>query len=88
VHRRDTRRTLLRELALIVDAGFFCLPFYFVFATALRSLGAYAIARRRSRFSDFVYILFVLGIILPFQLAIIPLYVAMGHLGSSATTPG
>ena len=136
MHRRYTRLTLLRELALVLAAGFFCLPFYLVFAIALEttaetvktplslpaspqwgnfseawhaagrsglggalvsslvitvssvvglivlgSLGAYAIARRRSRLNDFVYILFVLGIILPFQLAIIPLYVAMGHLG-------
>src|ERR671935_92799 len=48
---------------------------------ALGSLGAYAIARRKGRLSDVVYILFVLGIILPFQLAIIPLFVAMRHLG-------
>jgi raffinose/stachyose/melibiose transport system permease protein len=47
----------------------------------LGSLCAYAIARRRSHLSDLVYILFVLGMILPFQLAIIPLFVAMGHLG-------
>jgi len=143
VHRRYTRGTLLRELALVVAAGFFCLPFYLVFAIALEttaetvktplsfpaspqwgnfsaawnaagrsglgsalvssvvitvssvvglivlgSLGAYAIARRRSRLSDFVYILFVLGIILPFQLAIIPLYVAMGRLGLVGTYAG
>jgi len=47
----------------------------------LGSLCAYTIARCNSRLSDVVYILFVLGIILPFQLAIIPLYVAMRHLG-------
>jgi len=45
------------------------------------SLGAYTIARRKGRLSNLVYILFVLGIILPFQLAIIPLYVGMRHLG-------
>jgi raffinose/stachyose/melibiose transport system permease protein len=47
----------------------------------LGSLCAYAIARRNSRLGNVVYILFVLGIILPFQLAIIPLFVAMRHLG-------
>ena len=47
----------------------------------LGSLCAYTIARRRGRLSNVVYILFVLGIILPFQLAIIPLFVAMRHLG-------
>jgi raffinose/stachyose/melibiose transport system permease protein len=47
----------------------------------LGSLGAYTIARRKGRLSNVVYVLFVLGIILPFQLAIIPLFVAMHHLG-------
>ena len=47
----------------------------------LGSLCAYTIARRRSHLSNVVYILFVLAIILPFQLAIIPLFVGMRHLG-------
>lgn len=47
----------------------------------LGSFGAYTIARRSSRLSDAVYVLFVLGIILPPQLAIIPLFVAMRHVG-------
>ncbi len=136
MHRRYTRGTLLRELALVLAAGFFCVPFYLLIAIALKttaetvktplslpaspqwgnfseawnaggrsglgsalvsslvitvssvcglivlgSLAAYAIARHRTRLSDFVYILFVLGIILPFQLAIVPLLIAMGHLG-------
>src|SRR5947208_10157902 len=54
----------------------------------LGSLGAYTIARRRDRLSNVIYILFVLGIILPFQLAIIPLYVAMHHLGLVGTYVG
>jgi raffinose/stachyose/melibiose transport system permease protein len=133
---RYSRRTLLRELALILGAAAFCVPFYLLVAIALEttaqtyktplslpespqwgnfseawstggqnglgsalvssliitvssvaglivlgSLGAYAIARHNGRLSDAVYILFVLGIILPFQLAIIPLFVAMRHLG-------
>jgi raffinose/stachyose/melibiose transport system permease protein len=133
---RYTRRTLLRELALIAVAGVFCLPFYLVIAISLQttaqtdrtpfafpwpphfdtfsqawstsgqgglargfesslvitvssvaglivlgSLCAYTIARRAGRLGNVVYILFVLGIILPFQLAIVPLYVAMRHLG-------
>jgi raffinose/stachyose/melibiose transport system permease protein len=133
---RYRRRTLLRELALILVAILFCLPFYLLIAIALEttaqtyktplafpwpphwsnfsqawhtggqtglaqslessliitvssvvalivlgSLCAYTIARRKGRLSNVVYILFVLGIILPFQLAIIPLFVAMRHLG-------
>jgi raffinose/stachyose/melibiose transport system permease protein len=48
---------------------------------AIGSLAAYTIARHSGRLSDLVYVTFVLGIILPFQLAIIPLFVAMHDLG-------
>ena len=41
---------------------------------AFGALGAYVLARRRSRLSDGMFQLFLLGIILPFQLALIPLY--------------
>jgi raffinose/stachyose/melibiose transport system permease protein len=133
---RYSRGTLLRELALIVVAAVYCLPFFLLVALALEttaqtyktplsfprpphwgnfseawntggqgglshalqssliitlssvvslivlgSLCAYTIARRTGRLSNLVYVLFVIGIILPFQLAIIPLYVAMRHLG-------
>jgi raffinose/stachyose/melibiose transport system permease protein len=136
VGSRYKRRTMLRELALILVAIVFCLPFYLLIAVALEttsqtyktplsfpwpphfgnfanawstggehglgralessaiitlssvvalialgSLGAYTIARRKGHLSDLAYILFVLGYILPFQLAIIPLFVAMRHLG-------
>jgi len=47
----------------------------------LGSLCAYTIARRTGRLSNGLYILVVVGIILPGQLAIIPLYVGMNHLG-------
>lgn len=47
----------------------------------LGSLCAYVLARRNDRLAGVVYVLFVLGIILPFQLAIIPVYVGMLHLG-------
>jgi raffinose/stachyose/melibiose transport system permease protein len=133
---RYTRRTLFRELALILVAAVFCLPFYLLIALALEtteqtyktplavpwpprfrnfseawgtggrgglghalessliitvssvvilivlgSLCAYAIARRTGRLSNVVYILFVIGITLPFTLATIPLFVAMRHAG-------
>lgn len=41
---------------------------------ALGSLAAFTLARRASRLSYVVYLLFLLGIVLPFQLALIPLY--------------
>lgn len=140
---RYTRRTLLRELALIAVAAVFCVPFYLLIAIALEttaqayrtpfsfpwpphpgnfstawrtggqaglahalessliittssvvclivlgSLCAYTIARRTGRLSNVAYILFVLGIILPFQLAIIPLFIAMRHLGLVGTYAG
>jgi raffinose/stachyose/melibiose transport system permease protein len=44
------------------------------------SLAAYALARRSSRLSTGLYLLYVLGFIIPFQLAIVPLYKAMRTL--------
>jgi raffinose/stachyose/melibiose transport system permease protein len=132
---RYGRGTLVREVALLLVAAVFCLPFYVLIAIALQtsaqvdraplslpdpvrlgnfseawssaqgglghglessliitvasvaalvalgSLCAYTLARRQSRLGDLVYILFVLGIILPAQLAIIPLFIAMRHFG-------
>jgi raffinose/stachyose/melibiose transport system permease protein len=52
------------------------------------SLASYYLARARSRMSYGMYILFLLGIILPFQLALVPLYKVMkdsGLLGSYAS---
>jgi raffinose/stachyose/melibiose transport system permease protein len=45
------------------------------------SLCAYAIARRPSKLSNLLYFLFVLGIVLPFQLGIVPLYVLFRKIG-------
>lgn len=45
------------------------------------SLCAYTIARRKSRLSTSLYFLFVLGIVVPFQLGIVPLYVAFRNAG-------
>jgi raffinose/stachyose/melibiose transport system permease protein len=44
------------------------------------SLAAYALARRQSKLSTGLFLLFVSGLIVPFQLGVIPLYVAMRHL--------
>jgi raffinose/stachyose/melibiose transport system permease protein len=52
------------------------------------SLCAYAIARREGRLSTGLYLLFVLGIIIPFQLGIIPVYVALRELSLGGTYPG
>jgi raffinose/stachyose/melibiose transport system permease protein len=52
------------------------------------SLASYYLARTKSRLSYGMYILFLLGIILPFQLALVPLYRFMkdtGLLGSYAS---
>jgi raffinose/stachyose/melibiose transport system permease protein len=47
---------------------------------AIGSICAYAIARRPGRIGNALYILFVLGIILPFQLGLVPAYVVMRHV--------
>ncbi len=45
------------------------------------SIAAYTIARRPGRLGNAAYLVFVVGIILPFQLAMIPTYVALRALG-------
>jgi raffinose/stachyose/melibiose transport system permease protein len=45
-----------------------------VLLIVIGSLAAYYLARRRSQLSYGLYILFLVGIILPFQLALVPLY--------------
>lgn len=52
------------------------------------ALGGYAIARRQSKLSSGLYFLFVLGIILPFQLAIIPIFVIFRDLHLTGTILG
>ncbi|HEU0163867.1 MAG TPA: carbohydrate ABC transporter permease, partial [Thermomicrobiales bacterium] len=52
------------------------------------SLCAYALARRPGRLSNALYFLFVLGIIIPFQLSVIPLYVAFRQAGLIGTYLG
>lgn len=47
---------------------------------AIGSITAYAIARRPAREATVLYGLFVLAIILPFQLGVVPSYVALRHL--------
>ena len=47
---------------------------------ALGSVCAYTIARRPGRMGAALYLLFVLGIILPFQLGLVPTYAVMQHL--------
>jgi raffinose/stachyose/melibiose transport system permease protein len=55
---------------------------------AIGALCAYAIARRPGRLSAGLYLLFVLGIILPFQLGLVPTYVVLRELGLVGTYVG
>lgn len=62
-----------------------------VVVLALVAIGApagYAIARRRSRLSSVMFGLFALGLILPVQLATIPLFSFMVRAGLAGTRPG
>jgi raffinose/stachyose/melibiose transport system permease protein len=47
----------------------------------LGSLAAYVIARRGGRLGTTLYLVFLMGIIVPWELGLVPLYVAMRHLG-------
>jgi raffinose/stachyose/melibiose transport system permease protein len=49
---------------------------------------AYAIARREGRLGTGLYLLFLIGIIIPFQLGVIPVYSALRATGLTGTYPG
>jgi raffinose/stachyose/melibiose transport system permease protein len=55
---------------------------------ALGSICAYVIARRGGRLGAGLYGLFVVGIILPFQLGIVPVYAVLRELNLAGTYPG
>jgi raffinose/stachyose/melibiose transport system permease protein len=59
-----------------------------VLLVALGSLCAYTIARRAGAMSTTLYLLFVIGIILPFQLGLVPTYAALRELGLVGTYLG
>lgn len=52
------------------------------------SLSAYAIARQPGKLGTGLYLLFALGIVVPFQLGIVPTYVAMQHIGLGSSYVG
>jgi raffinose/stachyose/melibiose transport system permease protein len=58
------------------------------FLIVIGSFCAYAIARTTSRLGTVLYIAFVMGIVLPPQLAVVPLFVVMRNLGLVGTYPG
>jgi raffinose/stachyose/melibiose transport system permease protein len=68
--------------SLVVTAGSVTL------LVAVGSLCGYVLARSQSRLSYGLYLLFVAGIIVPFQLGIIPIYVALRHLNLIGTYLG
>ncbi|GHF34750.1 raffinose/stachyose/melibiose transport system permease protein [Amycolatopsis bartoniae] len=59
-----------------------------VVIVVLASLGAYAIARHAGRLSNGLYVTFVIGIVLPYQLGLIPAFVALRELGLVGTYLG
>lgn len=59
-----------------------------VILIVLGSLAAYFLARTASRLSYSLYILFLVGIILPFQLGMIPLYQLVNDMGLLGTYQG
>lgn len=55
---------------------------------AVGSISAYVIARQRVRLSNALYLAFVLGIILPAQLGIVPIYVGLRQVSLLGTHAG
>ena len=55
---------------------------------AIGSVTAYVITRQGPRLSNALYLTFILGILLPTQLGIVPIYVALRHVGLLGTFGG
>ena len=55
---------------------------------AVGSISAYVVARQRARLGGALYLAFVMGIILPAQLGIVPIYVALRQVGLLGTHGG
>lgn len=55
---------------------------------ALGSIAAYTITRIPGRLSNALYLMFLVGIILPFQLGMVPIYAVMRHAGLLGTQLG
>jgi raffinose/stachyose/melibiose transport system permease protein len=84
VFQAPGQRNILLAMAnsAIITAG------TLVLLVGLGSIAAYTIGRRTSRMGTIAYGLFVLGIILPFQLGLIPAYVGLRSLGLVGTQFG
>lgn len=54
----------------------------------LASLGAYTIARHATRLNNGLYVMFVIGIVMPYQLGLIPAFVALREMGLVGTYIG
>lgn len=54
----------------------------------LGGLCSYTLARRTSKLSTVLYVTFVIGLVMPYQLGIVPLYVLLRHLNLIGTYPG
>lgn len=52
------------------------------------SLAAYCLARHTGRLSNFLYLLFMVGIIVPSQLGILPIYIALKSVGLTGNILG
>jgi len=70
------------ESSLIITVG------SVIVLIVIGSACAYTIARQAGRLGTGLYLLFLIGIIIPFQLGIIPIYSALRALGLNGTYPG
>jgi len=56
-----------------------------IFVLAISTMAAYPLARSTSRWSNATFYVFLIGLLLPFQLGMIPLYIQMRDLGLLGT---
>jgi raffinose/stachyose/melibiose transport system permease protein len=59
-----------------------------IFLVVFASMSAYVIARSKRKLFQFMYFIFMVGLIIPFQISIIPLYKIISGLNLMNTHPG
>jgi len=73
------------QLGRYVWNSIVCTSTSLVAIIAISSLGAYAFSRLTFRGRDILFALFLLGLIIPVHIVLIPLYSAMAHMGLHRT---
>ncbi len=76
------------NFARALKNNLFILFFAVLFLVLFSSMAAYAIVKGKSRYTKMLFPIFMVGLIIPFQITIIPLYKIVIGMGLMNTLPG